>query len=175
MMKSAWHEDPDAKAEAERLYSFVGQYVVSFQWMESQVEQIILLANGERQWNETHRWLSKQRNVDKINKLQELVRSGHSFDSIQVEGWYDRFDRVIDKLHEERQRRNIILHAQYIFDFLAIGASVVQANIERKSGELEFNQDDLSSQRCEHIMKELTELAFSLNFVCVQLRQSCIS
>ena len=37
--------------EADRLYSFVGQYVAIFQWMEAQLDQILLLAYGHENWN----------------------------------------------------------------------------------------------------------------------------
>ena len=34
MTRNRWEDDPAAIAEAERFYSFVGQYVISFQWLE---------------------------------------------------------------------------------------------------------------------------------------------
>lgn len=78
--------------------------------------------------------------------------------------------RVIDRLDAERLRRNGILHAQFLFDFLAIGHPVMQVDVRRRHGDVEFNREDLSRARCDEIMDEVAQLAFDLNFICVQLR-----
>lgn len=51
MTRNRWEDDPAAIAEAERFYSFVGQYVISFQWLEGQIDQMFLLARGHDEWN----------------------------------------------------------------------------------------------------------------------------
>jgi|GEM_PF-1417593 len=170
MTRNRWQEDSAAIAEAERFYSFVGQYVISFQWLEGQIDQIFLLARGHGNWNDTHRWLSGLRNVEKINAFRDLVHTDGPFDRVQIDGWYDRFDQVVERLHAERLRRNGILHAQFLFDFLAIGQPVMRLEVRRQGGELKFTQEDLSHAKCEEIMAELAKLAFDLNLICVQLR-----
>ena len=72
MTTSRWEDNPAAIAEAERFYSFVGQYVISFQWLEGQIDQMFLLARGHDEWNETHHWLAGLRNVDKVNAFRVL-------------------------------------------------------------------------------------------------------
>ncbi|RMB01977.1 hypothetical protein [Eilatimonas milleporae] len=170
MTRNRWEEDPATIAEAERFYSFVGQYVISFQWLEGQIDQILLLARGHDHWDETHQWLSGLRNVDKIHAFRDVVDADEPFDRVPIEGWYDRFDQAIDRLHTERQRRNGILHAQFLFDFLAIGQPVMRLDVRRRGGDVEYTQEDLSQARCDEIMNELAQLGVDLNFICVQLR-----
>lgn len=77
---------------------------------------------------------------------------------------------MVDRLHTERKRRNGILHSQFLFDFLAIGQPIMRSDVYRRGHDVDFTQEDLSQARCDEIMGELAELAFDLNFVCVQLR-----
>ena len=170
MTRNRWEDDPAAIAEAERFYSFVGQYVISFQWLDGQIDQMFLLARGHDEWNETHHWLAGLRNVDKINAFRDLVQADEPFDRIQIDGWYEHFEQVVDRLHTERKRRNGILHSQFLFDFLAIGQPIMRSDVHRRGHDVDFTQEDLSQARCDEIMGELAKLAVDLNFVCVQLR-----
>lgn len=170
MTKNRWEDDPVAIDEANRVYSFLGRYVISFQWLEGQIDQILLLARGHQNWEETHKWLSKLKNFEKINAFRDLVQDDVSFCRVQIDGWYEHFKQVADRLDRERIRRNSILHAQFLFDFLVIGCPAMQVNVRRQGNNVEFTQENLSPARCEEILNELAKLAIDLNFICVQLR-----
>jgi hypothetical protein len=169
MTKNRWMENPEAVREAERFYKFVGEYVISFQWMEGKIDEVFLLARGHDARAKTFSWLAQKTNAQKIDEFQTLVKAGTPFGYVAIDGWYDRLRTVVDRLHEERRRRNSILHAQFLMDFLAIGAPVVRTHVKRQAGDVIFEQEDLSPTRCDTIMGEIAQLAFDLGMICVQL------
>jgi hypothetical protein len=172
MTRGRWLDDPNAVAEAERLYAFIGRYVISFQWLEGRIDEMLLLAQSHQNRADTFAWLARKDNKTKIDAFKELVKRDGPFREITVAGWAERFDEVITRLHAERQRRNGLLHAQYLFDFLAIGAPVLRTHVQRLEGELNFDQQELSPGRCDEIMREVVQLSFDLNIICVQLYHS---
>lgn len=169
MTNGHWLEDPKAVREAERLYEFVGRYVITFQWLEGKVEEMILLARGHENREETFEWLARRTNYDKVKELVAIVAGEETFREIDVAGWQERFDDVIARLHAERRRRNGLLHAQYLFDFLTTGAPVMRTDIDRTDTGVQFKQDELSPERCNEILEEVAVLSLDLNMVCVQL------
>lgn len=40
MTRDRWLENPEAVAEAERTYAFVGKYVMTFQWLEGKIDEV---------------------------------------------------------------------------------------------------------------------------------------
>lgn len=169
MTKGRWHDDPDAVREAERLYQFIGQYVIAFQWLEGKVEEMLLLARGQANREETFAWLARKTNNSKIEEFQKCVSGGEAFREISIDGWAERFGEVIARLHDERRRRNGLLHAQYLFDFLAIGAPVLRTDFERDAEGVQFTQEGLSATNCDAILQEVAQLSLGLNMICVQL------
>jgi hypothetical protein len=169
MTRNRWQEVPDAVLEAERLYKFVGEYVIVFQWLEGKIDEMFLLARGRESREETFGWLAQKTNAQKVDAFYEMIIADKPFRPVTLDGWSDRLISVRDRLHAERRRRNGILHAQFLFDFLTIGAPVVRTHVTQRNGNLIFEQDDLSPSRCDEIMRDLAQLAFDLNMLCVQL------
>lgn len=108
-------------------------------------------------------------NSAKIDAFQQLVVDGGHFRKVEVDGWYERFNLIVERLHSERRRRNSLIHAQYLFDFLAIGAPVLRTHVQRRDGDIHFDQEDLTPRRCEEILAEVAQLSYDLNMICVQL------
>lgn len=171
MTRNSWMENPEAVREAKKTYAFIGEYVICFQWLEGKIDEIFLLARGHDCREETFHWLAQKTNAQKIDEFHELVTSGEPFRTASLQGWNARLRSVVDKLHAERRRRNGILHAQFLFDFLAIGEPVIRTHVRRQSGEVTFDQEDLSPQKCKNIMEEIALLSLELNMICVQLYQ----
>ena len=169
MTKGRWEEDPAAIAEAERIYRFVGEYVVSIQWFEAKMEEMILLARGKEAWDEIWAWLAKATFSDKIDAFHELADDRSLFDTGDIKGWSERLRLAVESIHGERKRRNGLLHSKFLFDFLAIGYPVMRTNVRRRDGGLSFEREDLSSERRDEIMHEMAALAMELNMLCVQL------
>lgn len=156
MTKGRWDDNPDAVREAERLYQFVGQYVIAFQWLEGKVEEMLLLARGHANREETFAWLTRKTNNSKIEEFQNCVTEGGAFREITVDGWSERFGEMIARLHYERKRRN---GPQYLFDFLAIGAPVLRTDVQCHQGGVQFDQEELSPQKCDAILTEIAQLS----------------
>lgn len=172
MTRDRWLDDPKAVEAAEAIYAFVGKYVVAFQWLEGKIDEMFLLARGEENRRETFAWLATKTNSAKIDAFRALVTQQGPFRPIAREDWPVQFDAIIERLHAERRRRNGLLHAQYLFDFLAIGAPVLRTDVQRYEGEPHFSQEELSAQRCEEILGEIAQLSFDLGMICVQLRHA---
>ena len=171
MTKGRWEDEPAAIAEAERFYRFIGEYVISFQWFEAKIEEMIVLARGVEAQDETRAWLAKTTLADKIDAFHQVADDRSLFDTSKVEGWSERLRLAVENIHGERKRRNGLLHSQFLFDFLAIGAPVMRTNARRRDGVVVFEQEDLSNERCDEIMHEMAALAMELNMLSVQLVQ----
>lgn len=162
--------DRRADEEADRLYRFLGQYVVVFQWMEAQLDQILLLAYGHENWAETQTRLVGMRNAEKINAVKAVVMAPSPFGRrIGRPGWTESFDELLERLRQEGRRRNAIVHSQYLFEFVEAGMPPLRSDRRKKGGAAEFEQEDLDSERTEAILKELAMLAFDLSQARVQL------
>ncbi|PYF06268.1 hypothetical protein C8J30_1322 [Rhodobacter viridis] len=172
MTRSLYQHRPDAMLEAERIYKFIGEYVVCFQWLEGRIDEIFLMARGHKRRPETLSWLTRQTNDNKIKEFVKLITSGVPFDPVCVDGWGERLQSVVGRLQNERRRRNGIMHAQFLFDFLPVNVPVLRLHLRHENDVPVFDQEYLSPQRCDQIIEELAQLAFDLNMICVQLRHS---
>jgi hypothetical protein len=54
-------------ADTESLFSVLGRYWISFQWVEGLLDQSLLLAWGHNNWAESQKKLAKMSNAQKIN------------------------------------------------------------------------------------------------------------
>jgi len=171
MTRNRWEGNSDAICEAERFYNFVGTYVISFQWLEGQIDEMLILARGYANRRNTIAWLAKKRNEQKVDAFYEIITANKSLCLVQGSDWRDRFKSIRDRLHNERRRRNGILHSQFLFDFLAIGEPVMRTHVTQRAGNLAFDREDLSPKRCEDILRELAQLAFDLSMIYAKLRQ----
>ncbi|WP_026793239.1 hypothetical protein [Pleomorphomonas oryzae] len=162
-------EDPEAVLESERLYNFIGKYVISFQWLEGKIDEIYFLAKGAENRMPTIEWLSKKTIAQKIDGICSLIHDGETFRPVKIDGWYDKVSSVVARLHQERDRRNSILHSKYLFDFLAIGIPVLRTRARRQNEVVSLDQEYLSPDRCRQIMDEIGFLSFDLNMIFVQL------
>lgn len=169
MTRNLWLEDTKAVAEAERFFAFIGRYVIAFQWLEGKVDEIFLLAGGQQARSETLLWLSKQPNNAKIEAFYSLISDEGSFGVVKIAGWSELIDAVVTQLHEERRRRNGLLHSQYVFDFLAIGAPVLRTDAHRFDGDFQIDHEELSAERCDLILDEVALLSYDLGHICSQL------
>lgn len=170
MSRDLWTEDSDAINEAEEVYAFIGMYVISFQWFEDKMDQIFILAKGAKNAKETRDWLVRRTFSDKIKAFQKFAKDDDFFYPAPQDGWYDEFDIIMRDIDAERDRRNSLLHSNFIFDFLAIGQPVISNIIKKESGSAKIHNVELSAKYRDCILKELASLAYRFSMVCVQLR-----
>lgn len=170
MTRDLWMEDPKAVEEAEKLYAFIGIYVISFQWFEDKIDQLFVLGKGIKNSKETRDWLVKRTLSDKMKAFQKFAKDDDFFFPAPQDGWYDEFDSIMKDLDAERDRRNGLLHSNFIFDFLAIGQPVISNVIRKENGAAKIHNNELSAKTRDGILKELAALAYRFSMACAQLK-----
>lgn len=159
-----------ADEEADRLYRFLGKYIVTFQWLEAQLDQILLLANGHENWGRAQIRLAGMRNIDKISAVEKVVMAPRPFGRrAERPGWTEGFEALLERLRHEGRRRNGIVHSQYLFEFVEAGLPVLRSDRRRKDGVAEFEREDLDSEQISAIFNELAMLAIDLSQARLQL------
>jgi hypothetical protein len=100
-------EGQKEKAGIERLFQFIGMYVVVFQDVESKLDQIIQFSIGLDRRHVSHGVIALLSNSQKIDLVQSIVHSSEIADRSPVqEAWVTSFDEVMQRLRAEATRRN---------------------------------------------------------------------
>ncbi|UWR27373.1 hypothetical protein K3757_05380 [Sulfitobacter sp. S223] len=170
MTRDRWMEDPKAVEEAEKVYAFIGIYVISFQWFEDKIDEIFTLGKGVTNSKTTLNWLVKKTFSDKIKAFHKFAIDDEFFRLAPQKDWYDELDIILKQLDEERIRRNGLLHSNFIFDFLAIGQPVISNQVKKENGVAQIHNHELSVEVRDGILQELADLSFRFSMVCMQLR-----
>jgi hypothetical protein len=169
--------DPDQKLIADQkeidLYLFIGKYVVGFQSIEDHIEKILYLARGWDNWNETGDQLDRMNFFQKADLVHKTIKKHPTFiRGNEIDGWFDRVDDCFLKIDNERKRRNSILHAQYIFEPIAIDGYVIQ-NVGVKDGDVWQTQNlEFTPVYMKATLIELSNIAMNIAFVhkqCIHL------
>lgn len=157
---------PWTDAETERFFSCLGKYLVAFQWVEGQLDQIILLYRGHENWAQTQEELANLRLHRKIQIVHESL-SSPVFNLREVGDWLDRGEKLLNELDAERRRRNDLVHAQYLFEFVEAGMPPVQSN--RRKGDERFFQQDIDLNEFERRLRSLAELGIHISLLRTQM------
>jgi hypothetical protein len=164
-------EKSKATADVERLFQFVGAYVVVFQDIEAKLDQIIQLAVGHERWHVSHGVTAHLSNSQKIDLVHSIVHasaiaSGNEF---QKE-WVTSFDEIVQRLKTEGTRRNKIVHSLYIFDFMEAGGPPLRSKRKRGKGDVNLDQEWVDDACISQATGELYQLSFDLGMALTQLR-----
>lgn len=163
--------EQEEKAEIERLFRFIGMYMVVFQDVESKLDQIIQLAIGLDRRHVSHGIIALLSNSQKIDLVQSIVHSSEIADgSPAQEAWVTSFDEVMQRLRAEATRRNKTVHSLYIFDFMKIGQPPVRSKRTRKKSGALFDQEHVDAAYISKATSDVAELSFDVGMVLVQLR-----
>lgn len=154
--------------EADYLYSFIGKYVISFQWAEAKLEEIVQLSEGFANWTSTAEQLVNLPVAKKINLVEEIVAKGEAFPGVLTNAdWLLHFRATLELLRAEARRRNRIVHSFYLFDFMDIGGPPLGSFRARHDGAIENHW--LSVSETKAIFAELAEVSFELAQAHLQL------
>lgn len=164
--------DPDAAKIAEnaeeQLYSFIGKYVISFQWLEGILDQVYSLSYNLRKKADVDAELATLSFAQKSVAVKELILTSDAFAGGRtIEGWPQRIEEFFRRLDNERERRNAIMHSQYLFDFLAIGQPPMRARRQRGNRE-RYVYEDMSIDNIDRILQEMAELCWEANLIHMQ-------
>jgi len=165
--ESDWARDSDP------IFTFLGLYLATFQWIENQLDQIILMAEGFDQWSKTQIKLAKMDNRSKVDAMASAAVDESRFPLIgSIDGWPQRVETVRERLHEERRRRNRIMHSQYLMEGVEHGFPVIRSIRTRGGNQEPFDQEELSRPRMDAILTEMAHLGWDVGLITVQLRQA---
>lgn len=157
-------------ADTDALFATIGRYVILFQWIEGVLDQILLLAWGHENWTQSQARLAKMRNFDKTAAVRDVVFNSPDFARVHARPeWCSEFDALIQRLNDERGRRNGLVHSQYLFEFVEIGGPPMRSDRKRAEGETVFVREDLTKDAQEALLKNLAQLAMDVGFAHVQL------
>ncbi len=163
----------DWARDSDPLFTFLGLYLPTFQWIEGELDLIILYAAGFENWADTQDRLARMDNNAKVKAAAVAAIDTVAFPLVgSIDGWEARVDSVAAQLDEERRRRNRIMHSQFLMEGLEHGLPAILS--VRTRGELDrpFDQKELNRPRMDVILREVAELAFATGMITRQLRNA---
>ncbi len=141
----------DWARDADPLFTFLGLYLATFQSIEGRLDQIILLGAGFEQWEEAQDCLSR---MDNRSKVEAAALDTERFPLVAgIGGWRDRLEKLVAELHEERRRRNGIMHSQYLMEGVEHGLAAIRSGRTRRGTDRTFDQEELGKPRMEAILR----------------------
>jgi hypothetical protein len=159
--------------ETEQFFAFLGEYVVIFQWIESQLDQIILTAGGNQNWEKTQYRIAKMTNEEKTDEAAAILLAPEVLSHMQLlPGWEDKVREIVAELGEERRRRNKFVHSQYLFEFMELGMPPLRSHRSRTAGEIHFDREYLGAGEVDAILGKMASLAFKISQAKIQLIHS---
>lgn len=165
MSEPVWTE-----ADTDAMFATLGRYVLIFQWVEGKLDQILLLGWGYENWEASQVKLAKMTNHEKVHAVEEVVLCSDEFSRVHARPeWCSHFKLLVERLHNERKRRNSMVHSQYLFDFVGLGHPPVRSSRQKVGGSVQFNQEDLSKENQARLLSDLALLAMDIGFAHTQL------
>lgn len=159
------------------VYQRIGEFVVSFQWLENKLREIgwLILDPGRSQWPPRDlRNLTNEKLVDKVHQLFVDALPQCKLASDLEREFEDSFATFVAELHHVRRARNRILHSAFIElkaggDVHGLLRSSPKMQVDEETGESLFDQEVLTSQSFSNEMKRMAQVAFFLNRAHLQL------
>lgn len=164
--------DHDWARDSDPVFTFLGLYLTLFQTIEGKVDQVLLLAAGIENWDSTQTRLAKMQNHEKVEAMAKAAADVAVFPLLaRIPDWSQRIGKLVELLHAERLRRNLVMHSQYLMEGLEHGFPAIRSARTRRP-DPGFDQEDLTRARMDEILREAAELAFEVGIVNAQLIQA---
>ncbi len=157
------------------VYKKLGEFVVSFQWLENRFREIGWLILGPKRTE----WPPKSLRTESFNELIAKVQKIYSelVNRISPEDAEERkmaFETIVRETQALRKYRNNLIHSTYIE--LKSGGEVlglIRSNPKLKedplSNEVFWDQEALTEESFESGMKRMGDIAIQLNLCYTQL------
>lgn len=154
----------------ERLFQFIGKYVVFFQDIESEIDQTLLLLVGHERWHLGTKIAARLSVSDKIDLLHSTVASSELAAGTELQkSWVVSFEEVMNELKSENARRNRIVHSLYLFEPLRIGFPVLRSKRTKRHDERELDQEHIDEKLMKEAVGRVAELSFDIGMIRRQL------
>lgn len=157
-----------ADEELDAFFLFLGKYAATFQWIESRLDQVLLLGRGHDNWADTQAWLATLKNSHKIAAVEAIVKEANSpfRKTAEWPDWDRNFEVTIQCLRDEGRHRNGIMHSHYLYEFVELGAAPLRSD-RRRDGN--FDREELTEARRAEILGRVTSLAIETSRFHLQL------
>jgi len=164
-----------AEFDYDKLMQRIGEFVVSFQWMENKFRDIGWLIDDPERRNWPPTTLRNLTNFNLLNAVE--TKYCDLMDTLNIDDAKDRktaFNELVAKCHELRNYRNNLLHSAFIElkaggDVMGILRSNPKITFDPATGDPVFDHEDLTEDSVISKMKEMGEPAMALNMTYMQL------
>ncbi|TVZ40924.1 hypothetical protein P886_0258 [Alteromonadaceae bacterium 2753L.S.0a.02] len=163
--------------EDDEIYKRIGEFVVSFQWIENKLREIgwFILDPSREDWPPKGlRNLSNQKLIDKVHALFiEAITKCNLPEDLENE-FKESFSVYVTSMHKFRKDRNRILHSAFIElkgggEVQGLIRSNPKLQMDEETGESLFDQEILTGSSFEKEMKQMAEADLFLNRAYMQL------
>ena len=159
------------------VYQRIGEFVVSFQWLENKLREIgwFIMDPDRKDWPpEGLRALTNEKLINKVHELFLQALSHCRLDKELEVDFKTSFAACAEALHQLRRDRNRILHSAFIE--LKAGSEVVglmrsnpKIQIDEETGSVLFDREMLRPESFAAEMQRMAEAAMFLNRAYMQL------
>jgi hypothetical protein len=160
-----------------KIYQRIGEFVVSFQWLENRIREIgwFILDPGRKNWPPLD--LRNDTTATLFAKVEELFLDALprcQLDPKLEADFRASFAQNAGRFHDLRRARNKILHSAFIElkaggELQGIMRSNPRLDVDNETGERLFDQEMLSEKSFEYELKEMVDLAMFFNRCYTQL------
>lgn len=161
----------------EHVYQRIGEFVVSFQWLENKLREIgwFILNPTRSEWPPKDlRNLTNENLIDKVHQLFIQALPACKLTTELETEFNGSFKTCVGDLHQLRKQRNRILHSAFIElkaggEAHAIMRSSPRFGVDEVTGESMFDQEILEPNSFDNEMRKMAEVALFLNRSYIQL------
>jgi hypothetical protein len=163
--------------DEDKIYQRIGEFVVSFQWLENRIREIgwFILDPRRKYWPPMD--LRNDKTAALFAKVEKLFLDALPRCRLDPELEADfraSFAKNSNRFHDLRKARNKILHSAYIElkaggEVHGIMRSNPRLDVDDETGEPLFDQEMLSEKSFEYEFKEMAELAMFFSSCYQQL------
>jgi hypothetical protein len=157
------------------VYQRIGEFVVGFHWIEDKFRQIgwLILDPMRNEWPPMSlRNLSNKELIDKVEAMFVNLVGGLDIED-RDERIHD-FRAIVAGCHKLREYRNSLLHSAYIElkgggEVLGILRSNPKVKADAATGDMVFDEEDLTGEAIDKRLKTIAELGVPLGQHYLQL------
>ncbi|KAA0209683.1 hypothetical protein EDM80_14190 [bacterium] len=161
----------------DNVYRHIGEFAVSFQWIENKLREIgwLILDPARSNWPPPGlRNLTNEKLIERVHELFSEALPKCSLPHDLESDFRDSFASVVGVLHQLRRDRNRILHSAFVElkaggEVMGILRSNPRIQVDEETGEALFDQELLTGESFSREMRTMAEVALVLNRAYIQL------
>lgn len=164
-------------SQEERVYQRIGEFAVSFQWIENKLREIgwFVMDPSRSKWPPSGlRSLTNEKLIDRVHELFVDALPKCKLPKKLEADFKDSFESTVKALHQLRRDRNRILHSAFIElkaggEVQGLFRSSSKIQVDEETGEPLFDQEFLTVESFSMEMKVMADVALFLNRAHLQL------